>query len=143
VTDFTIFHTFFSVLTDNDLIFGTLLCHTKIQIKIEFGFDPLILNEVITLGFRKISQIFSFAHIFSLSLQIFIWYLVHCFAILSCKSNSIFVLIHLFFMKLWPLDLQKYYKLSVFAFAVTLRPQFFQSHPVASNDTQGYEEYLF
>ena len=24
------------------LIFGTLICHTKIQIKLEFGFDPLI-----------------------------------------------------------------------------------------------------
>jgi hypothetical protein len=35
------------------LIFGTLLCNTKIQIKFEFGFDPLIFHEVMTLGLRK------------------------------------------------------------------------------------------
>jgi hypothetical protein len=33
---------FFSLFTDIYLIFGTLLCHTKIQIKFEFDFDPLI-----------------------------------------------------------------------------------------------------
>jgi hypothetical protein len=41
---------FFSLLTDIRLIFGTLLCHTKIQIKFEFGSDPLIFHEVMTLG---------------------------------------------------------------------------------------------
>jgi hypothetical protein len=35
---------FFSLLTDIHLIFGTLLCHIKIQIKFEFGSDPLILH---------------------------------------------------------------------------------------------------
>jgi hypothetical protein len=40
----------FSLLTDIHLIFGTLLCHTKIQIKFEFGFDPLIFHEVMALG---------------------------------------------------------------------------------------------
>jgi hypothetical protein len=45
----------FSVLTDIHLIFGLLLCHTKIQIKYEFGFDPLIFPEVMVLGLRKIS----------------------------------------------------------------------------------------
>jgi hypothetical protein len=54
------------------LIFGTLICHTKIQIKLEFGFDPLIFHEVMTLELRKISRIFSFQHFFSLCLQIFI-----------------------------------------------------------------------
>jgi hypothetical protein len=36
---------FFSLLTDIHLIFGTLICHTTIQIKFEFGFDPLIFHE--------------------------------------------------------------------------------------------------
>jgi hypothetical protein len=39
-------HFFFPLLTDIRLIFGTLLCHTKIQIKFEFGFDPFIFPEV-------------------------------------------------------------------------------------------------
>jgi hypothetical protein len=52
--DFTVFRTFFfSLLTDIHLIFGTLLCHTKIQIKFEFGFDSLIYPEVMALGLRK------------------------------------------------------------------------------------------
>jgi hypothetical protein len=49
---FSVFRTFqfstpFSfVLSDIHFIFGTLLCHTKIQIKFEFGFDSLIFLEV-------------------------------------------------------------------------------------------------
>jgi hypothetical protein len=54
-----------SLLTDIHLIFGTLLCHTKIQIKFEFGFDPLIFHEVMALGLRKKSRIISFMHFFS------------------------------------------------------------------------------
>jgi hypothetical protein len=46
---------FFSLLTGIHLIFGTLLCHTKIQIKFDFGFNPLIFPEVMALGLRKIS----------------------------------------------------------------------------------------
>jgi hypothetical protein len=37
---------------------------------------------------EKKSRIISFPDFFSLCLQIFIWYLVHCFAILSCRSRS-------------------------------------------------------
>jgi hypothetical protein len=43
----------FSLLADIHLIFGTLLCHTKTQIKFEFGSDPLIFQEVMALGLRK------------------------------------------------------------------------------------------
>jgi hypothetical protein len=43
---------FFSLITDIHLIFGTLLWHTKIEIKFEFGFDPLICQEVMALGLR-------------------------------------------------------------------------------------------
>ena len=35
---------FFLLLADIQLIFGTLLCHTKLQIKFEFGFDPFIFH---------------------------------------------------------------------------------------------------
>jgi hypothetical protein len=51
--DFTVFRTFFSLLTVIHLLFGTLLCRTKIQIKYEFGFDPLIFHELMALGLRK------------------------------------------------------------------------------------------
>jgi hypothetical protein len=54
------------------LIFGILLYITKIQIKFEFGFDPLIFHEVMALGLRKKSQIISFPDFFSLCLQILI-----------------------------------------------------------------------
>jgi hypothetical protein len=63
---------FFSLLTDIHLIFGTLLCHIKIQIKFEFGSDPFIFHKVMTLGLRKNSRIISFPDLFSLCLQIFI-----------------------------------------------------------------------
>ena len=59
-------------------------------------------------GLRKISRIVSFPDFCSLWLQIFIWYLVHCFAILRYRLSLDF------FEKLWPLDLEKYHELSVF-----------------------------
>jgi hypothetical protein len=71
--NFTLFRAFFSsLLTDVHLIFGTLLCHTKKQIKIEFGFYPLIFPEDIAFGLRKIQQIIRFPQFCSLCLQIFI-----------------------------------------------------------------------
>jgi hypothetical protein len=42
-----------ALLTDIHLIFHTLLCNTMIQIKFEFGFDPLIFHEVMALGLGK------------------------------------------------------------------------------------------
>jgi hypothetical protein len=66
------------LLTVTHLIFGTLLCHTKIQIKFEFGSDPLIFHEVMAVGLRKISRIISFPD-FSLSAYRYsfnIWYIV-------------------------------------------------------------------
>jgi hypothetical protein len=70
-------HFFFSLLKDIHLIFGTLLCHAKIQIKFEFCFDPLVFPEVMAIGLRKISRNYLFSTHFSLCLQIFILYLVH------------------------------------------------------------------
>jgi hypothetical protein len=40
----------FSLLIDIHLIFGTLLCHAKIQIMFEFGFDPFEFHEVMAHG---------------------------------------------------------------------------------------------
>jgi hypothetical protein len=112
--ELSVFRTSFSLFTDIHLIFGTLICHTKIQIKFEFGFDPLIFPKVIAYGLRKISRIISFPDFCSLCLQIFIWYLVHYFVILRYKSSLSLVSIHWFFPKLWPLDFENYHKLSVF-----------------------------
>jgi hypothetical protein len=52
------------VLSDIHLIFGTLLYHTKIQIKFEYAFDALIFHfhQVMALGLRKISGIPCFLH---------------------------------------------------------------------------------
>jgi hypothetical protein len=50
------------MLSDIYLIFGTLLCHTKIQIKFEFGVDPLIFQEVMALGLRNLSFPHFLAH---------------------------------------------------------------------------------
>jgi hypothetical protein len=60
-------HFFFALLTDIHLIFGILLCNTKIQIKFEFGFNPLIFHEVMALGLRKKYQELLVFRTFSLS----------------------------------------------------------------------------
>jgi hypothetical protein len=73
----------------------------------------LIFPKVMTLGLRKVSWIISFPDFFSLCLQIFIWCLVHCFTIPRYRSSSNLFLIHLNFTNLWPMDLEKYYELSV------------------------------
>jgi hypothetical protein len=52
--------------------FDTLLCHTKIQIKFEFGFDPLNFPEVMALGLKKNITNYQFSALFSLCLQILI-----------------------------------------------------------------------
>jgi hypothetical protein len=74
---------------------------------------PLV-HEVMALGLRKISRILSFPHFFCSCFQIIIWYLVHCFDISRYRSSLSLVLIYWFFMKLWPLDLEKYHEFSVF-----------------------------
>jgi hypothetical protein len=66
------FPDFFFLLTDIHLIFGAIICHTKIQINFEFGFDPLIFPEVIAFELRKISRIISFPDFFLIFLEIFI-----------------------------------------------------------------------
>jgi hypothetical protein len=65
--DFTVF----SLLTDIHLILGTLLFHTKIQIKFEFGSDPLIFHEVMALRLtKKITNYHFYALFFSYSFDI-------------------------------------------------------------------------
>jgi phage shock protein PspC (stress-responsive transcriptional regulator) len=56
---------------------------------------------------------YSFPDFFSFCLQIFIWYLVHCFVIPRYRSSLSLVLIHWFFTKLWSLDLEKNHEFSV------------------------------
>jgi hypothetical protein len=58
------------------LIFGTLLCHTKIQIKFEFGSNPMIFHEVMAPGLRKkITNYQFYALFFYLSYSFDIWYI--------------------------------------------------------------------
>jgi hypothetical protein len=101
------------------------------------------------LGLRKISQIISFPDFFSLGLQIFIWYLVHCFSIPRYRSSSSLVLIHWNFTKLWPMDLQKYYELSVLCTFVASPPLLaLQSEIVTNQNLFAYAwtiliEYLY
>ena len=57
---------FFLLLADIHLIFGTLLCHTKLQIKFEFGFNPFISQWVMALGLRKCHILSVFRTFFSL-----------------------------------------------------------------------------
>ena len=64
---------FLFVLSDIHFIFGTLLYHTKIQIKFEFGIDALIFHGVMAHGLRKISRFLSFPHFFCSCFHIFIW----------------------------------------------------------------------
>jgi hypothetical protein len=80
-----------------------------LQIKFEDGCYRPIFRRVMPLeGF------YSFPDFFSFCLQIFIWYMVHCFAIPRYRWSLSLVLLHWFFTKLWPLDLQNNHELSVF-----------------------------
>jgi hypothetical protein len=54
------------MLSDIHLIFGTLLCHTKIQIKFEFGFSPSFLEKYLE---------FSVFRTFSICASFDIWYI--------------------------------------------------------------------
>jgi hypothetical protein len=101
ITNYQFSVLFLFMLSDIHLIFGILLCHTKIQIRFEFGVDPLIFHEILALGLRKISQIISFFALFSFVLSISIWYLVHCLSISKYRSSLSLALIHWFFTKLW------------------------------------------
>jgi hypothetical protein len=58
--ELSVFWTFFLSTYRYSFIFGTLLCHNKIQIKFEFGIDPLEFHEVMAHGLPLILQIVSF-----------------------------------------------------------------------------------
>jgi hypothetical protein len=55
---------FLSPLADIYLIFGTLLFHSKLQIKFEFGFDPYIFPKLKPMNLEKILRIITFPHLF-------------------------------------------------------------------------------
>jgi hypothetical protein len=73
--------------SDIHLIFGTLLCHTKLQIKFEFDFDPLIFHEAMAHGLKKNTRIVSFLHFCSLAVSD------------SYKSKLSFVMLELFLIE--------------------------------------------
>jgi hypothetical protein len=75
---------------------------------------PLV-REVMALGLREISHwIISFPHFFCSCFQIFFSYLVQWLWHIKYISSLSLVLIHLFFTKLWSLNLEKYHEFSVF-----------------------------
>jgi hypothetical protein len=39
------------------MIFGIQMCHEEIQVKFEYGCNPIIIEEVIALGLRKFIDI--------------------------------------------------------------------------------------
>jgi hypothetical protein len=77
------FCTFLSLIIDIHLRFGTLLCHSKLQKKFEFGFYPIIFHEGMVFELRKISQIVGFSHI----LAHLSWKLKWTFLIAYCPSS--------------------------------------------------------
>jgi hypothetical protein len=109
----SVFRTFLFMLSDIHLIFGVLLWHIKIQIKFEFGVDPLIFQEVMALGLRKYHEFSVFRTFFlmlsdiNLIFGILLWNIRY-------RSSLSLMLIHWFFRKLWPLDFEKYLEFSVF-----------------------------
>jgi hypothetical protein len=87
------FRTFvFPLFTDIHFMFDALLCHTKIQIKFEFGFDPMIFHEVMALGLRKILRSICFPHfLFSLLIDIhLIFDTLLCYTKLQIKYKFAF-----------------------------------------------------
>ena len=60
----SIFHTFFFLLEDIDLIFGLLFYHDKLQIKFKFCSGLMVLCRVMVLGLKKFTKIISFPHYF-------------------------------------------------------------------------------
>jgi hypothetical protein len=58
---------FYALFSHIHLIYNTLLCHTEIQIKFEFGSDPSIFQEVMALELRKKDhETYQFSALFSL-----------------------------------------------------------------------------
>ena len=97
------------VLSDIHLIFSTLICLTKIQIKFKFGFDPLIFHEVMALGLRELTRIISFPHFFCSCVHI----LFDILYVALPYQDTIQVEFG-FYKKLWSVDLEIYHKFSVF-----------------------------
>jgi hypothetical protein len=82
----SVFRTFFvHAFRYIHLIFGTLLCHTKIQIKFEFGFDPSIFHGVMALGLEKYHEFSVFRTFFvrAFRYSFDIWYIA-----LPCQDTD-------------------------------------------------------
>jgi hypothetical protein len=100
---------FLSLLTDIHFIFGTLLCHTKIQIKFwvwsrsihfSLSYGPWTYKNIMNSQFSAL--------FFSLLTDI------HLLFETLLSNTKLQLRFHCFFTKLWSLDLEKYHELSVF-----------------------------
>jgi hypothetical protein len=103
VSPFTVFSGLFSEMCAAiALKLCTWLYIYDIQIKFEDDCYWLIFGRVMALELSHFKEFYSFLHVFFSLLTdlLFIWYLVHCFAILRYRSSLSLVSIHWFFPKL-------------------------------------------
>jgi hypothetical protein len=101
LNELSVFRTSLFLLTDFHLIFDTLICHTKIQIKFEFGFDPLIFPKFWPMDLEKYHELSVSGLLFSLLTDIHL-----IFGTLLCHTKIQIKFEFGFFQKLWPLDLK-------------------------------------
>jgi hypothetical protein len=114
LNELSVFRTFFSLLTGIHLILVHCFAIQRYWSGLSLVSIHWFLPKLWPLDFEKYHELSVFRTFFSLCLQIFIWYLVHCFAIPRYRSRLSLVSIHWFLPKLWPLDFEKYHELSVF-----------------------------
>ena len=93
---------------------GMIVYNDELQIKFEFRCYWSIFAWVIALGLRIFLKISVFRTYFGLFFRILKWNLVWLFAIMSCRSSLIFVVIDQFLTELWVLELGIFMKISVF-----------------------------
>jgi hypothetical protein len=100
--ELSVFHTFFSLCLQIFLWYLVhWLCNNKIQIKFEFGFDPLIFHEVMALGLKKkITNCYFSGLFFSLLTDIHLIFGTLLCHTLRYRLSLSLVLIHWFFMAL-------------------------------------------
>jgi hypothetical protein len=102
--DFMVFRTFFlsAYKYSFDMWYNTLPYQDTDQVWVWFWSIDFSRSYMAVI-LRKKSRIINFTHFF----LVFIWYLVHCFAIPQYRLSLSLAVIHWFFPILWPLDVGK------------------------------------
>ena len=100
--------------SDIEMKLGMIVYNDELQIKFEFRCYWSIFDWVMVLGLKIFMKIWVFWTFFGLFFWILKWNLVWLFAIVSCRSSLIYVVIDQFFTELWALELWIFMKISVF-----------------------------